>query len=140
VSALDVSIQGQVLNLLKDLQEKYGISYLFVAHDLAVVENVSHRVIVMYLGKIVEENLTDELYSTPLHPYTQSLLNSIPKFNGGKHRFSVLQGEIPSPENPPTGCYFHTRCSKAMEICKKEYPKMRKVNGGKVACHLYKDV
>ncbi len=137
VSALDVSIQGQVVNLLKDLQEEYGISYLFVAHDLAVVENMSHRIIVMYLGKIVEENITKELYSKPLHPYTESLLSSIPKFNEGRHGFSVLKGEIPSPESPPSGCYFHTRCSKVMEICKTEYPKMKEVEGGKVSCHLY---
>ena len=137
VSALDVSIQGQVVNLLKDLQEEYGISYLFVAHDLAVVENMSHRIIVMYLGKIVEENITKELYSKPLHPYTESLLSSIPKFNEGRHGFSVLKGEIPSPEDPPSGCYFHTRCSKVMEICKTEYPKMKEVEGGKVSCHLY---
>jgi oligopeptide transport system ATP-binding protein len=137
VSALDVSIQGQILNLLKDLQEKLNLTYLFVAHDLAVVEHMSTRVVVMYLGKIVEESTRRELYREPLHPYTRSLLNSIPENKPVKHGFSVLSGEIPSPENPPVGCHFHPRCPEALNICKEQYPSMRDHNGRRVACHLY---
>ena len=137
VSALDVSIQGQILNLLMDLQEKLNLTYLFVAHDLAVVEHISTRIAVMYLGRIVEENTKEGLYSQPLHPYTQNLLKSIPRCEAVKHGFSVLSGEIPSPENPPAGCHFCPRCPKAMEICAHEYPAMKDVGGARVACHLY---
>ena len=137
VSALDVSIQGQILNLLMDLQEKLNLTYLFVAHDLAVVEHMSDRIAVMYLGKIVEENTKVGLYTKPLHPYTRNLLKSIPKNEPVKHGFSVLHGEIPSPENPPTGCHFHPRCQHAMDICKEQYPAMVDENGARVACHLY---
>ncbi|HPQ54769.1 MAG TPA: ATP-binding cassette domain-containing protein [Spirochaetota bacterium] len=137
VSALDVSIQGQILNLLMDLQEKLNLTYLFVAHDLAVVEHMSDRIAVMYLGKIVEENTKLGLYTKPLHPYTRNLLKSIPKNEPVKHGFSVLHGEIPSPENPPTGCHFHPRCQHAMDICKEQYPAMVDENGARVACHLY---
>ncbi|HON80103.1 MAG TPA: ATP-binding cassette domain-containing protein [Spirochaetota bacterium] len=137
VSALDVSIQGQILNLLMDLQEKLNLTYLFVAHDLAVVEHMSDRIAVMYLGKIVEENTKVGLYTKPLHPYTRNLLKSIPKNEPVKHGFSVLHGEIPSPENPPAGCHFHPRCQHAMDICKEQYPAMVDENGARVACHLY---
>jgi oligopeptide/dipeptide ABC transporter ATP-binding protein len=137
VSALDVSIQGQILNLLMDLQEKLGLTYLFVAHDLAVVEHISTRIAVMYLGRIVEENSKAGLYAEPLHPYTQNLLKSIPRCEPVKHGFSVLEGEIPSPENPPAGCHFCPRCPKAMDICKERYPEMKDVNGARVACHLF---
>ncbi|MBN1531626.1 MAG: ATP-binding cassette domain-containing protein, partial [Spirochaetes bacterium] len=122
VSALDVSIQGQILNLLSDLQRTLGLTYLFVAHDLAVVEHISDRIIVMYLGRIVEENSTRGLYRKPLHPYTQSLLKSIPDTKPVKHGFSVLAGEIPSPENPPQGCHFHPRCPRVMPECRSLYP------------------
>ncbi len=137
VSALDVSIQGQILNLLMDLQDKLGLTYLFVAHDLAVVEHISTRVAVMYLGRIVENNSKDGLYRKPLHPYTQNLIKSVPRCEASKHGFSVLSGEIPSPETPPTGCHFHPRCSLAMDICTREYPKVRIVDGAEVSCHLY---
>lgn len=137
VSALDVSIQGQILNLLMDLQEKLNLTYLFVAHDLAVVEHMSDRIAVMYLGKIVEENTKLGLYTNPLHPYSRNLLKSIPKNEPVKHGFSVLHGEIPSPENPPSGCHFHPRCQHAMDICREQYPAMRDENGARVACHLY---
>ena len=137
VSALDVSIQGQILNLLIDLQKKLGLTYLFVAHDLAVVRHVSSRIIVMYLGSIVEDNETQSLYENPLHPYTESLLASIPNINNEKRGFTVLPGEIPSPENPPTGCHFHPRCKKAIDICKQQFPEMRETETGRVACHLY---
>jgi oligopeptide/dipeptide ABC transporter ATP-binding protein len=137
VSALDVSIQGQILNLLMDLQEKLHLTYLFVAHDLAVVEHISTRIAVMYLGRIVEENSKEGLYQKPLHPYTQNLLKSIPQCTSSKHGFSVLKGEIPSPENPPAGCHFSPRCPHAMEICSKVYPDIREIDDAKVACHLY---
>lgn len=137
VSALDVSIQGQILNLLKELQERLSLTYLFVAHDLAVVEHMSDRIAVMYLGRIVENRSTTELYHEQLHPYTKSLIASIPEIKAEKHGFTALKGEIPSPENPPDGCHFHNRCPHVMDICKKEYPVERDVAGGSVCCHLY---
>ncbi len=137
VSSLDVSIQGQIMNLLRDLQEKMGLTYLFVAHDLAVVQHMSDRVLVMYLGRIVEESDRVELYTNPLHPYTGSLLGSVPEMKAGRHGFSVLTGEIPSPENPPAGCHFHPRCPRAMERCRIEEPLLRAVGKSRVACHLY---
>lgn len=137
VSALDVSIQGQILNLLMDLQKTLNLTYLFVAHDLAVVEHISDRIVVMYLGRIVETNTKRGLYRDPLHPYTKSLLRSIPPAEPRKHGFTVLSGEIPSPENPPQGCHFHPRCPSVMPECRKFYPPMKKVKGASVACFLY---
>jgi peptide/nickel transport system ATP-binding protein len=137
VSSLDVSIQGQIMNLLRDLQEKMGLTYLFVAHDLAVVQHMSDRIVVMYLGRIVEESDNIELYVSPLHPYTRSLLASVPEMKAGRHGFSVLTGEIPSPENPPAGCHFHPRCPNAMERCRFEAPSLMTVGKSRVACHLY---
>jgi oligopeptide transport system ATP-binding protein len=137
VSALDMSIQGQILNLLKDLQKRLKLTYLFVSHDLAVVEHMSDRIVVMYLGKIVEESPKKRLYGKPLHPYTQSLMKSIPETRPVKHGFSVIAGEIPSPETPPPGCHFHPRCPYVMDVCRKEYPAMRTVKQARVACHLY---
>ena len=137
VSALDVSIQGQILNLLKDLQRTINLTYLFVAHDLAVVKHMSDRIAVMYLGSIVEENSVENLYKKPLHPYTVSLLSSIPQPGLGKRGFTVLKGEIPSPENPPQGCLFHPRCARAMDICKYDPPVMKNSEDGSVACHLF---
>jgi len=137
VSALDVSIQGQILNLLEELQEKLDLTYVFVAHDLAVVKHISDRIVVMYLGRIVEENTREGLFAEPLHPYTRSLLNSVPDARPVKHGFSVIRGEIPSPENPPTGCHFHPRCPHRMDICVSEYPEFRIQGDNRVACHLY---
>ena len=137
VSSLDVSIQGQILNLLKDVQKKLKLTYLFVSHDLAVVEHISDRIVVMYLGRIVEDNSKKNLYSRPLHPYTQSLMKSIPHTKPVKHGFSVISGEIPSPENPPPGCHFHPRCPYVMEVCRSVYPEFRYIGDAKVACHLY---
>ncbi|MCX8123389.1 MAG: ATP-binding cassette domain-containing protein [Spirochaetes bacterium] len=137
ISALDVSIQGQILNLLADIQDTLGVAYLFVAHNLAVVKHVSTMVGVMYLGKIVEENFSNALYKKPLHPYTKSLIASIPDIKPAKHAFQVVKGEIPSPENPPQGCHFHPRCQYAMPLCREAYPATVTVNGAKVACFLY---
>ena len=126
VSALDVSIQAQILNLLKDLQEKLNLTYIFISHDLSVIEHVCDRVAVMYLGKIVEVATRDDLYKNPQHPYTQALLASIPTIGAGKKKMhKILTGEIPSPINPPSGCTFHPRCSQATEQCKKEAPKLQ---------------
>lgn len=137
VSALDMSIQGQILNLLNDLQDKLGLTYLFVSHDLSVVEHMSDRIVVMYLGRIVEESPKKNLYAAPRHPYTRSLMKSIPDPTPVRHGFSVIAGEIPSPENPPAGCHFHPRCPNAMDICRREYPAMKAVGPVRVACHLY---
>lgn len=140
VSALDVSIQAQVLNLLKDLQEEFGLTYLFISHDLSVVKHLCDRIAVMYLGKIVEVATTDQLYSEPSHPYTQMLLRAIPLPDPGKKlELTALEGEVPSPINPPSGCRFHTRCPHVMDKCKKEIPPMVDVGDSHmVACYLYK--
>ncbi len=140
VSALDVSVQSQVLNLMKDLQTKFDLTYLFISHDLNVVEYLSDRVAVMYLGKIIEISDVDEIYRKPLHPYTQSLLSSIPstKVDNEKERI-ILEGDVPSPLNPPSGCSFHPRCPQAMDICSKKEPIYREISKDhKVSCHLYK--
>ncbi|WP_144509502.1 ABC transporter ATP-binding protein [Bacillus sp. FJAT-22090] len=139
VSALDVSVQSQVLNLLKDLQKELGLTYLFIAHDLSVVKHMSDRIGVMYLGNLVEVASNKDLYSEPLHPYTQALISAIPEPNPSvKKERIVLQGDVPSPANPPSGCPFHTRCSMAQEICSKEKPTLKEVRDGHyVACVLY---
>ncbi|MFC7395425.1 ABC transporter ATP-binding protein [Scopulibacillus cellulosilyticus] len=139
VSALDVSIQSQVVNLLQDLQDEFGLTYLFIAHDLSVIEHISHRIGVMYLGKLVEVANKDSLYEKPLHPYTQALISAVPIPNPRlKRERIVLKGDIPSPANPPSGCPFHTRCPKAFNRCKIEVPIMKKVYPDHVvACHLY---
>lgn len=138
VSALDVSIQAQIINLLMDLQEKFGLTYLFISHDLSVVEHISDNVGVMYLGSLVEIGSKESIFKNPLHPYTQALFSAIP-MPDPTHKMNriILEGSIPSPANPPKGCKFHTRCSKCMEICKHEIPVPRNVDGHMVACHLY---
>jgi oligopeptide transport system ATP-binding protein len=139
VSALDVSIQAQVLNLLEDLQKEFGLTYIFIAHDLGVVRHISDRVGVMYLGRLVELADSDKLYQAPKHPYTQALLSAVPIPDPeDKKKRQLLSGDLPSPANPPQGCAFHTRCSACMDICKQKRPEMKEVEKGHyVACHLY---
>jgi oligopeptide/dipeptide ABC transporter ATP-binding protein len=138
VSALDVSIQAQVLNLMIDLQREMGLAYLFISHNLAVVEHISHRIAVMYLGRIVEYTDKRTLFTRPQHPYTESLLLAVPVPDPSiKRNKRVLQGDVPSPVNPPSGCHFHTRCPYAVDRCKVETPLLREVKPGQmVACHL----
>jgi oligopeptide/dipeptide ABC transporter ATP-binding protein len=139
VSALDVSIQAQVINLLMDLQKEFNLTYLFISHDLAVVKHISHRIAVMYLGKIVE--LTDKkaLFSTPLHPYTEALLDAIPVPDPQvENQTILLEGDVPSPIDPPAGCRFHTRCPRVLKRCRSEEPLFREIQPGhSVACHLH---
>jgi peptide/nickel transport system ATP-binding protein/oligopeptide transport system ATP-binding protein len=141
VSALDVSIQSQILNLLMELQAERGLSYLFIAHDLSVVRHIADRIGVMYLGNLVEEAPTDELFARPLHPYTRFLLSAAPAPHPRlKRERIILQGELPSPVNPPSGCVFHTRCPHAAEPCRQVKPADREVSSGhRVQCHLYGD-
>ncbi|WP_110114310.1 dipeptide ABC transporter ATP-binding protein [Bacillus sp. CGMCC 1.16541] len=139
VSALDVSIQSQVLNLLEDLQNEFQLTYIFISHDLGVVRHISDRVGVMYLGHMVELADSETLYQKPLHPYTEALLSAVPVPDPDfKREQIVLQGDLPSPSNPPTGCPFHSRCGKCMDICKTTRPVFKEVEDGHyVACHLY---
>ena len=139
VSALDVSIQAQIINLMRDLQQEYGLAYLFISHDLAVIEHISHRVAVMYLGRIVELTDTQTLFLNPRHPYTQSLLDSVPTLDRRDAGQIVdIEGEVPSANNPPPGCHFHPRCRHALEKCRVDAPALVKVTEWHlVACHLH---
>ena len=137
VAALDVSIQAQILNLFMDLRERLGLTYLFISHDLGVIEHVCDRVVVMYLGRIVESAAVGELFARPHHPYTRALLAEIPRLDLRRTRFAALAGEIPSPVNPPAGCHFHPRCPYAIARCRSEVPRLREVAPGHhSACHL----
>jgi len=139
VSALDVSIRSQIINLLQDLQKEFNLTYLFIAHDLSVIKYISDRVVVMYLGKIVEIADKKELFADTMHPYTQALISAVPVPNPDyKKERIILKGDVPSPANPPKGCRFHPRCSKAMKICSEVEPKLKEVKPGHFcACHLY---
>jgi oligopeptide transport system ATP-binding protein len=139
ISALDVSIQAQVVNMLIDFQKELNLAYLFIAHDLSMVRYISGRVAVMYLGRIVELCSSEEIYANPLHPYTQALLEAIPTPDPKLSRargFARIRGEVPSPINPPTGCRFHTRCDRARPLCTEQEPHMTDINGHQVCCHL----
>jgi oligopeptide transport system ATP-binding protein len=140
ISVLDVSIQAQVINLLEDLQEQFGLTYLFIAHDLSVVRHIANRIAVMYLGKLVELSDRDELYCNPLHPYSVALLSAVPipdPVIEEKRQRIILEGDVPSPANPPKGCHFCTRCPKAMDVCREQEPDFRDAGGGHfVACWL----
>ena len=144
ISALDVSIQAQVINLLEDLQEELGLTYLFIAHDLSVVRHISNRIAVMYLGKMVELADRDDLYANPLHPYTQALLSAVPIPDPAielKRKRIILEGDVPSPANPPQGCHFCTRCPRVMDVCRTEEPPFKDYGSGHfAACWLYEDV
>ncbi|NOY68827.1 MAG: ABC transporter ATP-binding protein [Deltaproteobacteria bacterium] len=140
VSALDVSVQAQVINLFSDLREKYGLSYLFISHDLSVVSNIADRIAVMYLGRIVEQGRCEDVIFSPMHPYTRALIDAVPVAGKEKQQKMPLSGDVPSPLSPPPGCTFHPRCPKAMDVCRKTFPDV--VSSGvigehRVACHLY---
>ena len=139
VSALDVSIQAQIINLMMDLQKELGLTYLFISHDLSVVEHISDTIVVMYLGNMVEYSTKEQIFAKPLHPYTQALFSAIPVPDPDyKMERIILEGSIPSPANPPSGCKFHTRCAKCMGVCSKTAPETKEVEPGHfVACHLY---
>ena len=137
VAALDVSIQAQVLNLFMDLRRDLNLTYLFISHDLGVVEHLSDRVVIMYLGRVVESGPAEELFEAPNHPYTQALLVEVPRLESRRRRFVPVKGEIPSPIHPPPGCHFHPRCPHAFERCKAEVPALREIAPGRLsACHL----
>lgn len=137
VAALDVSIQAQILNLFMDLRARLNLTYLFISHDLGVVEHLSDRVVIMYLGRIVESATTDDIFARANHPYTQALLSEVPRIESRKRRFTAVTGEIPSPLNPPSGCHFHPRCPHAMPRCSVESPALRDIAPGhRSACHL----
>ncbi|OUR71755.1 dipeptide ABC transporter ATP-binding protein [Marinomonas sp. 42_23_T18] len=140
VSALDVSVQAQVLNLMMDLQQEFGLSYVFVSHDLSVVEHIADDVIVMYLGKVVEQGNKADIFSSPKHPYTQALLSSTPQLNADKRRTRIkLEGELPSPLNPPPGCAFHSRCMHANDKCHQEAPILKAADNQMIACHAVEE-
>ncbi|WMD22842.1 ABC transporter ATP-binding protein [Achromobacter seleniivolatilans] len=137
IAALDVSIQAQILNLFMDLRQDLGLTYLFISHDLGVVQRISDRTVIMYLGRIVESGPTAEVFTTPRHPYTQALLEEVPRLSNRKRRFHAITGEIPSPLNPPAGCHFHPRCPRAIAQCKTQAPALQAVaSGHQAACHL----
>jgi oligopeptide/dipeptide ABC transporter ATP-binding protein len=141
VSALDVSIRAQIMNLLKDLQKQYNLSYVVIAHNLATVRYMSHAVAIMYLGQLVEYGESEDLFERPLHPYTRALISAsqltLPEDSEGQAKQIILTGEMPSPLNPPPGCRFHTRCTEASEQCSKDIPEMHKVGKQQVKCHHY---
>jgi peptide/nickel transport system ATP-binding protein len=137
VAALDVSIQAQILNLFMKLREELNLTYLFISHDLGVVEHISDRIVIMYLGRVVEAAKAEELFDSPNHPYTQALLREVPRLENRHSRFTPVKGEIPSPLDPPTGCHFNPRCPHAMDRCRDEVPMLKEIAPDRFsACHL----
>ncbi len=136
IAALDVSIQAQVINLFQDLRRELDLTYLFISHDLGVIEHVADRVVVMYLGRVVEISPTGDLFEAPRHPYSRALLDQVPRLDGGRQSYRVIKGEIPSPLNPPRGCHFHPRCPLAGPRCRTEVPRLRPDGARAVACHI----
>jgi peptide/nickel transport system ATP-binding protein len=137
VSALDVSIQAQIVNLFMDLREEFGLTYLFISHDLGVVRHVADRIIVMYLGRVVEEGPAEELFDRPNHPYTKALIEGVPRLDRRRVVYEPVKGDMPSPLDPPSGCHFHPRCPFAMSRCRTEAPALREIAPGRrAACHL----
>ena len=139
-SALDVSVQAQVLNLMSDLRERLGLTYLLISHDLTVVQHMSDRIGVLYLGRLVEESAADSLFETPRHPYTQMLIEAAPRLDGFGREVAPPEGEIPDPTDPPPGCPYHPRCPYAVDRCKAELPLLREMDGGRVACHRAEEI
>ncbi len=138
VASLDVSIQAQIINLFMELKRDLNLTYLFISHDLSVIEAICDRVLIMYLGSIVESSKSDQLFTSPLHPYTQMLLNAVPRLNRRKSQYSPIKGETPSPIDPPSGCAFHPRCPQCMDICEREAPPLKDTQEDRfVACHLF---
>lgn len=138
IAALDVSIQAQVINLFMDLKSEFDLTYLFISHDLSVVKHIADRVVVMYLGRMVESAPAEDLFDSPLHPYSKALLNEVPRLDQRKRKFVPIKGEIPSPLDPPPGCHFHPRCTEVFEPCAKEQPALTQIEPNRsVSCHLY---
>lgn len=140
VSALDVSVQAQIINLFLDLRDELGLTYVFISHDLGVIEHIADTILVMYLGRVVEHGLAEEIFARPLHPYTRALMDGVPRLDRRHVTYEPIKGDIPSPINPPSGCHFHPRCPFAQPRCREERPEIRQVEGRQVACHLAEEI
>lgn len=140
VSALDVSVQAQIINLFLDLRDDFGLTYVFISHDLGVIEHIADTVLVMYLGRVVEHGTAEEVFAQPLHPYTRALIDGVPRLDRRRVTYEPIKGDIPSPIDPPSGCHFHPRCPFTQPRCREERPEIRQVEGRQVACHLAEDI
>lgn len=140
VSALDVSVQAQIINLFLDLRDDFGLTYVFISHDLGVIEHIADTILVMYLGRVVEHGPAEEVFARPLHPYTRALMDGVPRLDRRQVTYEPIKGDIPSPINPPSGCHFHPRCPFAQPRCREERPEIRQVEDRQVACHLAEDI
>ncbi|PWJ10051.1 ABC transporter ATP-binding protein [Jannaschia seohaensis] len=140
VSALDVSVQAQIINLFMDLRDEFGLTYVFISHDLGVVEHIADTVLVMYLGRVVEMGPAEDVFARPLHPYTRALIAGVPRLDRRRVTYAPIAGDIPSPIDPPTGCHFHPRCPFARDVCRVERPETREMEGRTVACHFAEDI